>query len=362
MIKLAANQPLGLPLTYSAIIMNQTPGGGDDGVYIADLTIDGDAANQTKGAHGVVFFRTFNATCERVRVLNCMGTALSGAGENFFFDTVQGSNSRYVNCEAVGTAGTHGSGFSANGGTYILWLGCSAYGISIGNGFTAYGSSCIRWVGCWSYNNANHGFNVEESYTAVFTNCVAGAKASSLAGAYPYAILENLGNGDGGFVLNGAAKSVLSGCHASANSAGLIVAAGSSTAGAVSGVISGCAFVANSSGVIILTTANLGRNLKFTGNDFSGNTTTALNHPTGYVTAIPGFILPVASVPASNIAWINDYPFDVDVYLRGGTGTLVQIDGNDVARSMSGMFRISPGGQLKLSYSSAPSWNMRING
>jgi hypothetical protein len=61
------------------------------------------------------------------------------------------------------------------------------------------------------------------------------------------------------------------------------------------------------------------------------------------------------TMPASTVAVSNDNSVPVTVYIRGGTVTVVTIQG--VALSMTGgTFRVNPGDTIAITYSAAPTW------
>ncbi|QMW05352.1 hypothetical protein [Spirosoma foliorum] len=74
------------------------------------------------------------------------------------------------------------------------------------------------------------------------------------------------------------------------------------------------------------------------------------------------------SVPSSGSLIFNDFPFDVIIYLSGGTGVTASVSGTDTYYNAQygsvpspGQVRVPAGGRIKLVYSSAPTWEWWAN-
>jgi hypothetical protein len=179
----------------------------DENIALAELTVDGNAPDQNHTHSGVGLIRSRGAHLERVRVTNCRGTASSGPNETFHFETQLGTDTSYVDCEAVGTSGSTASGFSADGAHNVQYVGCVAHGMSVTNGFTHYSCQNVTYRGCVSYANAASGFNSEVSQDVSYSDCTAGG---------------TIGNSVG-FLAKGSSPVQWASCVASANGVGLYI-------------------------------------------------------------------------------------------------------------------------------------------
>jgi hypothetical protein len=357
--RLIANQTVGVDTQGIAIIGNLTLTGGDENVEVADLTIDGNGANQTKLHNGLVFVRARGCKATRVRVMNVKGTGNAPPTETFHFETQLGIDTTFTDCEAIGNAGTQGSGFSANQATNPKWVGCTSFGMSAGMGFTCWQSTNPSWSACNAYKNGTHGFNVEESLAPIFTGCSAGGQGALGSTPYPYAAGTSLGNTGSGFCVNGSHNALLTSCSATKNvSAGLTTPLGSGAYGACSGRAVGCNFSDNAYGVTISDAATA--QLWYFASDtlVTGNTTAQYGLPTGNLVTsaeIGRWLSPSPTLPASGTALTNPYPFGVTVYLTGGTISLLRIDGADLDTTTKTV-HLAPGHAIGVWYSAAPTW------
>jgi hypothetical protein len=69
----------------------------------------------------------------------------------------------------------------------------------------------------------------------------------------------------------------------------------------------------------------------------------------------PFGVLVAPSVPATTVTLVNPFPFDVTVYLTGGTVTIVKVSGTATGLT-SGGFRLKVGSSITLTYSAPPTW------
>lgn len=357
-LTLAANQTPsmaagdGVSIIYNADL----DGSGDVGVEVRDLTIDGNAANQGTATHnGISWVRTRGARCRRVTVKNVRGQGNAPPDESFHFDTQLGLDTGYLDCTALGDAGSTASGFSANNATAVRYHGCDAYGMTEGMGFTHHECEIVSYLGCHAYLNGDNGFNSEESQGVSYTACHAGGEVASGSSPWPLAAGTSLGNTASGFVVNGTRNALLTSCTARKNATGLSIVEG--TAGA-SGRLLGCAITDNTTaGVSCSTAATLLRwqvdNSSIVDNNNGG--ATEYNLPTGW-TAGPGNELTTPAIPASGVAYANPYPFAVTVYITApGTIALLRVNGADIDTGAKSL-RLLPGMTVTIFYSAAPSW------
>ena len=353
-VKLAANEARDATVESASIICNaDLDGAGDTDLGVMDLTVDGNAANQTKIHHGITMIRTRGAIFTRVTVKNVRGTGSSPPSETFHFETQLGMDTRYTDCTVVGDAGSTASGFSADNATGIHYKGCIAYGMTASMGFTHYQCRAMSYVGCHAYLNAVHGFNSEESSDVSYLACHAGGEVAPGSSPWPLAAGTTLGNGSSGFVVNGTRNASLVGCTSRKNATGLTVPEGTNGA---SGRVVGCAFLDNSQrGVSFSNAATVLR--WFFGNDniVSGNTTANYDLPTGFTNG-PGNEVTTPVVPASATLFANPYPFVVTVYIvTPGTISLLRVNNADIDITTKSV-RLLPGMTIGIWYSVAPTW------
>jgi len=107
-------------------------------------------------------------------------------------------------------------------------------------------------------------------------------------------------------------------------------------------------------------------NYKITGNDVRGNGTAGISdsgtgvnkrihdnigfNPRGYVAAI--------GMPASTVAQPNPYGIDANVYIVGGTVSAIEVFGTSWVTTgiIAGSLRVPAGGQIRITYTVAPTW------
>jgi Pectate lyase superfamily protein len=359
-IKLIASQTQGWDTSQFPAIIIPWDNGQDD-IEIRDITIDGNGANQTHTHYGILLIRTQRAKHYNVLVKNCRGTASSGVNETFHFETQNGLDTLYVGCEALGDAGSTASGFSADKQTLVEYVGCSGHSMSVGHGFTHNDCKHISYTNCHAYFNTLYGFNCEESRDVAYVNCTAGGKTSNGITPYPLTSNNTLGNTSRGFVVLGTNNCRLVNCVSTNNgSDGIIIQAGSATYGTCSGEIVGGDWDNNGGYGINYGNGAYQNNWRtFLGRTPSGNSTAALGVIVGNE-ALPGRVAAKPAVPASTVAQANTLPFDVDIYVYGGTGTVGAVDGTQVYASGAVAFnfrvRLRPAQTITLTYTVAPVW------
>lgn len=342
-IKLAANQS-------GSIVRNfDITTGTDRNIHVRDLTLDGNAPNQSGVANaGLDYLRLRSGTVTRVVAKNVRGTALSGAGEGFHFNAGLCSDLTYVQCVAYGDAGSTASGFSANQCTGLSYQQCTARGMTVTNGFTHNGCAEVRHANCHAYLNAQAGFNSESSEGVYYIGCTAGGR--SIAGAMPWFTAgQSLGNTVYGFVINGSTKWSIVGGSARYNGQGIFVGIGSTY-----GLIDAIDISANARGIQMhlsaVPTTRIGATIN------TGNTVAALEVPSGVgQTVLDADTLIAPAIPASTVALANPFPFTVAVTVGGGTVTAITVN-TAVVTASGGTFLLQPGWTIKLTYSVAPGW------
>lgn len=197
------------------------PPGGNNNISIRDLTIDGNAINQTfvppDSAHGISFNRVRGGRIANVVVKNLYGEGPGPPGETTHFEADRSADIYYTACEAYSDdGGATASGFSANHCTSIEYSGCSTWGMFHGQGFTNWTSALIRYANCHAYLNGYIGFNTEISEHISYVGCHSGGRAANDDGIFT--AQQNLGNSVG-FRILGSSFVVISGGSASYNTA-----------------------------------------------------------------------------------------------------------------------------------------------
>ena len=97
------------------------------------------------------------------------------------------------------------------------------------------------------------------------------------------------------------------------------------------------------------------------GNDFGENITAGVlnSSPTFVLKDNPGYnpvgVLGPPAVPATTVAYTNAYGVDAQVFIAGGTVTVIKI-GSFTTGLTSGMFVVPAGQTITITYSSVPTW------
>jgi hypothetical protein len=190
--------PSGCSVSWKGMMTSVgTPSGGNAGIGIRDLTLDGNAINQTfvppGSMHGAFISRTSGAWFTRVIVKNLYGELPGPPGETTSFECGRSIDVHYTDCHALRTdTSDTATGFSANNSTSVEYKGCTARGMAHGMGFTHWTSALIRYVNCHAYWNDYAGFNSEISEHIAYVGCHAGGRSANASGVV--AAHTNLGN------------------------------------------------------------------------------------------------------------------------------------------------------------------------
>jgi hypothetical protein len=350
-IKLKANEP---SYASAGIVRNADMDGGDEVVGIADITVDGNGANETTLYQGVDWRRVRGARNNRVRVKNVRGTASFPPGETFHFNAFGSAEIFYADCEVIGTAGTHGSGFATNYCVNVTRVNCVGHGMTAGMGFADYRSRGILNVNCISQRNGAHGFNAEFCEDLVWVACRAGGRAAEGAGNYPWGADQVLGNTSSGFTVNGTTRVQLIGCLSERNGdngLSVVVSGGITPDVSIDGGVfaNNTNYGINFNAVASAQAARISRQTRFTGN--TGDL---------YLNGGPGAtsfesVNAAPAVPATTIVYTSEYPMDMTVHVSGGTVTVIKINGTTTGLT-SGSFRVRAGSTIAITYSVAPTW------
>lgn len=321
------------------------------GPVFADVTVDGNAANQTHVHHGVFLRKAHGARLRSVTARNCRGTATSGSNETFHFEVQASSDVAYRDCVAEGTAGSTASGFSINVATGIRYHGCVARWMTVSCGFTNSLSTHISYTDCWAYLNALHGFNSEFSADVAYVGCVGGGYAENDSGnaPYPYSSGQSLGNTAHGFNILGGSRVVLTSPMARNNAAtGVAFASTTAECQVIGGDImenANWGLYADATSVPLVRVGPV----PVMSNNVYGNlgfgAMTAFNDPANPTQP--------SAVPASGAATVSPYSIDATAYVSGGTVTAIAVGGRTTGLT-SGAIRWPVGKALTLTYSVAP--------
>ncbi len=216
-----ATPPPGSVCVYLALNATINPAAADaardERMVVEDLTLDGNAARQTAVTCGLVWIGCRDVQHARVRVRDVYGTgSVGGRAETFFYEFQLGAEASYSFCEAVATAGSTASGFSADSATGLTYVGCVASGLGVGSGFTHHACAILRHTDCHAYGNAMYGFNSEDAEDVRYTGCVAGGRAD-VGGRGAFGARQTLGNANAGFMVNGSRVVDLTGCSSRYN-------------------------------------------------------------------------------------------------------------------------------------------------
>jgi len=343
-IRLAGGQPAAPPSGHACVMLNyQIASGGDNGMLVQDLTVDGSAARQGSAFHdGIFWMRTRGVRHLRVRVKDMRGIARQPpSGETFHFETELGSDTTYQDCEALATFAGTASGFSANAHTNATWSNCIATGMGIGQGFTHWNCQRMSYVNCQAYRNGWYGFNSEISTGVTYSGCQSGR--------------SSMGNVMHGYVLLGSSQMLLQSCSARNNGQDGIAFQGATDARVIGGDYS-----YNRYGMTLDQKAG---NIRVSGG------VTAVGNSAAPV-AIPGYGLPLhgplpsnafPALPPSGQPLTSPFPMDCAVRVSAGASSCaVVVGGVD-----SGI--VAPAGSsatvtvlafqtIALRYATAPSW------
>lgn len=396
-IRLVANSAGNSSLSTTGASIFQVWGVSQEQMTFADLTVDGNAGNQTDTMHGIQMWRGRGFKLHRVRVMNVRGTNNSGGStETFGFYATGASDCSFVDCDAIQTAGSMANGFVANGCTNVVYLGCKAASIGAGNaigfgfnvGTASAGSRQVMYVGCHAYLCGSQGFHIDATNVknVTYLGCMAGGTASDIVSGqqYPFTSAQSLGNAGPGYICTIAATGIsYIGCVAENNTTnGWDLRAGefelvdcSSNGNGTNGFAYSSAPTVRHHGGAAKTNGASGINfgaasdtnaVRITGGPIlSGNTTAAIRIGATNYSAPPANVA-APGVPLTTVALTNQFAFDATVCVTPGASTCaVALDGTatGITLASSGVgqaFRVPAGGTITLTYTSAPTWTWFI--
>jgi len=78
-----------------------------------------------------------------------------------------------------------------------------------------------------------------------------------------------------------------------------------------------------------------------------------------------GYLTPQPAMPASTVAYTNNIGIDADVYVSGGTVSIIETNfkgaGWVTIGTTSGLVRVPANTAIRITYSSAPTWTWFFN-
>lgn len=330
----------------ASIIQNLALDTGDERISISDLHLDANGPNQSQYVFGLQMVRVHGFLCERVRVTNVFGNANFPPGETFHLYASLSSDVVFRECQALGLAGTQGSGLGDAGSTNVLYESCRADGMTHGFGFASFRSRHVSRIGCAASRNGSGGFNEELSEVRNVA-CTAGglSKADSEVGARPV-------DGGNGFIVNGASVD-LEACESVDNSGnGLVVTDGLGPARCTVNVGQ---YEHNEFAGIAITSPEVAHGCQISsatrteGNGVGGFTIGAAGP--GAFDGTHGDALPAPAVPGPSVPVTNDFPFDVEIAVDGAF-EYVSVDGVQTVSAVTA--RAAPGALVAVAYDGPP--------
>lgn len=371
-IKLANSQTVGNDVAgNNFILVNRNMTSTDNNIVVENLTLDGNAANQTHTHLGAAMWAVDRVTFRNVTVKNCRGTSGSGANECFFFDAHGCSNVLFDACIAESTAGSTATGFASNYSTNVMWSNCIAYGMTVAHGYAIYGTWNAQTVNCRAFSNASMGFNAEYSRNVVYTNCIAGGQAAANTGIFTAS--QDLGNGTHGFV-NLGSEVEYNGCISTHNTQrGLMINPDMATLSVPDAMEFGTGGITcftrvnggffgdgNDYGISVLTASadtgtyitNVSPSTQLTGNTGAAFYLASLTSGSG------DYLLTAPSAPASTVAINNPFPFTVQIVMTATTITSVSLGGtaSSVAVAAPTSVLLRTGKTIAVTYTGTLTW------
>ena len=339
----------------------------DKNITLEHFTLDGGAGAQNSAVvdsqAGIYLIGVYGAVHRNVEVKDVFGTTGGGngphgtAGEGMLFKTSGCDHVVYESCRAISDGVlTVSSGFSGNKSNNVAYTDCWAYGMKNGMGFTNWNCFNHRYVNCWSGKNGLNGFNAELGESIVYDSCVAGGTSV----AFQSALYNNtaLGNSAEGFKLLSIARALLNNCVSRNNTLnGLKSTTPTGAAGSIQ--INGGSFTNNSAFGINLSDAASVTAAEIKGKPETGGNTSGDINANGTVIGTRQFVSPAPAVPASTVAFTNNYGCDMMVYIVTGTVTSVRVEGNQIAIATGNIpvvARVRSQGTVTITYTVAPVW------
>ncbi len=320
-----------------AVVITGTTAGGAQEIHFLQCVFGGEGGASAGNGMNLV-------NCSGVNVIDCDVLQF-----NVCLNICPGTSTQSVyNCYFVNTAFDQGNDVVINmaptssGQVYLLhFSNCWADGSYGGNGITiapsAGGSvNSIQFTGQHTLNNGGNGISISGASNIHMVGCIFAAnsvRVTSTAGVYISASASHI---------------QLIGCSCQGGEAEYPVTQ-----------ITGVTIVAGATDCVV------------TGNDCTGNTTNSIlngsNVATNFISDNLGHN-PVGQITnptlATGTAVSNIYGSTAAVYVAGGTVTSIQIAGASGSFSStgatSGLVIVPAGGQIKINYTGAATWNWQL--
>jgi hypothetical protein len=368
---------LGWAFPGAAVICNYNPSTGNKDIVFEDITIDGGAAAATGEAAGIALVRV-----QRPRFINTSVKNILGARDQGINDAPGVLLDYCSDVDATGLllftddGGPSGSGLISRYSFNLDLRGVKVEGLLYGNGILLDTCANPRLEGFGVGACGGVGVSLRTCRDFTLADGDAGLEAA-VAAAYPYTAGQLLGNtGHGVYIL--ASDGVLNNVHAARNGgAGIWVdgagqldlvdcrarnntSYGFMVAGSVGGgqvQIMGAKARSNGAPGYKFLTAALAQLSRISSSTAAGNTTAALEIAALDYSSIAG-ALTTPAFPATTVVTTNPFPFDLMVYITGGTVTLISLDGSGIGTTTAVPLRLRAGGTIAVTYTGTPAWGM----
>ena len=164
-------------------------------------------------------------------------------------------------------------------------------------------------------------------------------------------------NGGSGFWIDGACTADIVSLHTKNNTLDGLTVGGALSSGSIR--ISGLRSQTNTVHGVNCVLAAHATMTRITDHVISGNSGAQLRIA-GVSYGVTGSISAPA-VPATTVALTNPFPFDMTVFITGGTMSLVSLDGSGIGVATSPIYlRVRAGGTVTITYTVAPSWSWYV--
>ncbi len=358
-IKLAASQNTG---TQYKLIGNTGLNGGDESIYVADLTVDGNNVNNVGNlSFGLHLLRARGVRVERVRALNVYGDAAFPPGETALIEFAQCVDVHVSDVEAIRTAGNTAVGVGSSQSTNMVYDRVIARNMTHSMGIASWQGAHHTYSDCHSYLNGVNGFNIEFGRDIIFNACHAGGSAAAQAdGLAGVTASQSLGNTGAGIVINSTLRATLNVCHSRKNESGLSVVSEGVDHSSVN-VIGGHYSDNLVFGMNFGPTGGPNARMSTVSREtiVTGNGTTNIAVPDlGYIFGLNN-LLPTPTIPASGVVYQNPYPFDVVVLLTRNDGGITLVNEQYLGfwdATGKHTINLKAGSTIRFDYGTAPSW------
>lgn len=339
----------------------------DKNIRFIGFTLDGNASGQNStvvdAQDGIMLIGVSNAALRDLEVRHVFGTTSGANGPHG--TPGEGMAIKLQGCDHTShekvyawsdKVQTTASGFSANKCNDTSYTDCIAEGWKNSMGFTHWTCWSVRYTNCWSTNNGVDGFHSEVTDGATYVNCQSGGVTVAAQTAL-YASATTLGSGQMGFHLFQCARGLLVNCIAQKNTSnGLYVISATGAVGSIQVV--GGSFTNNTGYGVRLNDAASVTAAEIKGRPETAGNTSGELYANGTAIGLRN-VITSPTVPASTVAYTNNYGVDMEVIIVGGTVTSISVDGVQVATASAASGTtvfVRNQGTVTITYSVAPAW------